>query len=269
VNTYQEGVQLLESGQISQGVELIRQSANEGLVMGQYRLAKLYESGQGVPRDLAQSREWTTRAAEAGNVKAMHDLAVFYANGEGGPLNYAGAVQWFRRAADHGLVDSQYNLGVLYEEGMGVSANPGEALYWYGVAQKMGDNSAGAKVAELSSELPAEEANAILAEIAAYQPEPMDGLANGRFPQQQAAPRPQQPSAQSAQSAAPSAEQAMVIQAQNLLNQMGYNAGGADGQFGSQTRNAIIAFQRANGFPQSGTVTPTLVRQLRAVRDTL
>ncbi len=61
----------------------------------------------------------------------------------------------------------------------------------------------------------------------------------------------------------------MVIQAQNLLNQMGYNAGGADGQFGSQTRNAIIAFQRANGFPQSGTVTPTLVRQLRAVRDTL
>ena len=55
----------------------------------------------------------------------------------------------------------------------------------------------------------------------------------------------------------------MIREAQDLLNLLGYNAGGADGEFGSQTRQAIITFQAANSLPQSGAVTPTLLRQLR------
>ncbi|MAP96251.1 MAG: hypothetical protein CMK07_14995 [Ponticaulis sp.] len=266
IETYQTGVALLDAGRITEGVAQIRSAADAGVAVAQYRLSKLYEAGQGVPRDLTQSREWTARAAESGNVKAMHDLAVFYAEGEGGPLNYAGAVQWFRRAAEHGLVDSQFNLGVLYEQGMGISANPGQALFWFAVAEKSGDSGATPKVSQLSAELDPVVVESALTEAAAFQPQPSDPIANGRFPATQSAPT--QTSVQSAP-VPESAQTALVREAQALLNDLGYGAGVADGEFGTQTRNAISAFQRANGFPQSVQVTPTLIRQLKAVQASM
>jgi g-D-glutamyl-meso-diaminopimelate peptidase len=43
---------------------------------------------------------------------------------------------------------------------------------------------------------------------------------------------------------------------QSLLNKIGYNAGAVDGRFGSQTRQAVIAFQRNNGLTPDGVVGP-------------
>lgn len=43
---------------------------------------------------------------------------------------------------------------------------------------------------------------------------------------------------------------------QSLLNRIGYNAGPVDGYFGSQTRNAVILFQRNNGLVPDGIVGP-------------
>lgn len=43
---------------------------------------------------------------------------------------------------------------------------------------------------------------------------------------------------------------------QSLLNRIGYNAGPVDGQFGPQTRQAVIAFQRNNGLVADGIVGP-------------
>ncbi|MEM8812450.1 MAG: peptidoglycan-binding domain-containing protein [Pseudomonadota bacterium] len=55
--------------------------------------------------------------------------------------------------------------------------------------------------------------------------------------------------------------------AQSLLVQVGYDAGAVDGVFGNRTRNAILAFERASGFPEAGRVTPLLIKRLkRAVR---
>lgn len=253
---YQQGMTAINEGRIAEGAALIRQSADAGQPIAQYRMAKLYERGQGVPRDLTQSRFWTEKAANGGNVKAMHDLAVFYAEGEGGPQSYPGAVQWFRKAADHGLVDSQYNLGVLYEQGLGVTANPAEALYWFRVANKLGDNAAASKVRELAPTVSKEEAEKTARLAGQYRPQPSDAEANGRFPTATPA---------STSSGAPNSfDPALISEAQVLLNALGYNAGAPDGQLGANTRQAILSFQAANGLPQSGQVTPTLVRQLRA-----
>lgn len=43
---------------------------------------------------------------------------------------------------------------------------------------------------------------------------------------------------------------------QSLLNRIGYNAGAVDGDFGQQTQNAVIAFQRNNGLVPDGIVGP-------------
>ncbi|MFO1069984.1 MAG: peptidoglycan-binding domain-containing protein [Geminicoccaceae bacterium] len=55
-----------------------------------------------------------------------------------------------------------------------------------------------------------------------------------------------------------------VLTAQRLLRGLGYYNGPLDGDFGPQTRSAVIAFERARGLPQTGTVTPALLGQMRA-----
>jgi peptidoglycan hydrolase-like protein with peptidoglycan-binding domain len=47
-----------------------------------------------------------------------------------------------------------------------------------------------------------------------------------------------------------------VTAVQTLLNQQGYEAGAADGIFGSATRSAVQAFQTARGLSADGTVGP-------------
>lgn len=44
---------------------------------------------------------------------------------------------------------------------------------------------------------------------------------------------------------------------QSLLNKIGYNAGPVDGDFGTQTQQAVIAFQRNNGLVPDGIVGPS------------
>jgi hypothetical protein len=61
-----------------------------------------------------------------------------------------------------------------------------------------------------------------------------------------------------------SASSTDVLTAQRLLRGLGYYNGTLDGDFGPQTRSAILAFERARGLPQTGNVTPGLLQQLRA-----
>lgn len=154
VTPYEHALQLIAAHD-AQGLLLLRRAAHEGFAPAQYRLAKLYETGDGVAADLATARRWTQRAADAGNVRAMHDLGVYYARGDGGERNEAAAFRWFRQAAEFGIADSQYNLGILYQQGRGVRENLAEALFWFTVAAKQNDPAAAARVAALEKELTA------------------------------------------------------------------------------------------------------------------
>ncbi|MET0182022.1 MAG: lytic murein transglycosylase [Caulobacterales bacterium] len=54
-----------------------------------------------------------------------------------------------------------------------------------------------------------------------------------------------------------------MMQLQILLSNLGYNAGTADGQFGSNTRRAVAAFQTAEGMAPDGFPTADLLRAVR------
>lgn len=55
-----------------------------------------------------------------------------------------------------------------------------------------------------------------------------------------------------------------TLELQTLLNGLGYDAGPADGLFGSGTRRAVRAFQAAENLPADGFPTSTLLNEVRA-----
>lgn len=176
---YQRGLQLLDSGRARDGLALLQSAADAGLAPAQYRLAKIYEHGDGAPRDLNAAREWTERAARGGNCRAMHDLGVYYAQGESVQRNETLAFSWFQQAASLGVVDSQYNLGLLYQHGRGVEANVDNALFWFLVAARQHDLNAIDRAVTLAAQMAPDQVERAQARARRFEARQSDPLANG------------------------------------------------------------------------------------------
>lgn len=86
-----------------------RQAAEQGNADGQFGLAALYASGEGIERDAAAARQWFERAAAQGHAHAINALAQAYLAGDlgfkPGPQETAG-LAWVRKAADQGYYPS-------------------------------------------------------------------------------------------------------------------------------------------------------------------
>jgi len=248
---YQLGMTRLEAGETDAGVKLIRNAAAQNLPAAQYRLAKLYEIGQGVGRDEVQARQLTERAAKSGHRIAMHDLAHYYTDGRGGvEVNVATAAGWFEQAAQFGVVDSQFNLAVLTEAGQGVARDIDTAYFWYSVAAAQGDQFAQKRVELIAPSLSPEQLDAANARIAAFTPRAVNPNVNGVFPD---APwnKPVQ-----------SVKIEQIRRAQSYLAELGYDVGTPDGAMGPNTRAAITEFEKANALPETGAVDETLIDKL-------
>jgi localization factor PodJL len=170
---FDQAIAKQQAGDLAGAAALMRAAADTGDARSIQRLAKMYERGEGVPRDPAQARALTERAAQRGNSQAMHNLGVYYAEGESRDL--AKAAENFRRAASRGVTDSQFNLGAMAEQGMGGPRSEREAYYWYSVAGRNGDRDAASKARELGARLPAAERTAEDQRAAQFRPEPSPG----------------------------------------------------------------------------------------------
>ncbi len=175
---YESALQLIGAGNVDGGVARLRRAAEGGFPIAQYRLAKLYERGEIVPRNIPLARQWSERAARAGNCRAMHDVGVYFARGEGVPQDEVAAFRWFHEAAECGVADSQYNLGVLYQRGRGVTANAQEALFWYLVAAHHQDVDAVDRAVELAAQLSPMDVAQARARARAFQARPANAVAN-------------------------------------------------------------------------------------------
>jgi localization factor PodJL len=134
-------------------------------------LARKFENGDGVTKDLSQARALTERAAARGSRQAMHNLGVYHANGDGVPQNMARAAESFRRAAQRGVTDSQFNLGAMAEQGLGGPKSDVQAYYWFALAARGGDQDASAKVREIGARLTPEQKTAQDQLVAKFRPE--------------------------------------------------------------------------------------------------
>lgn len=71
--------------------------------------------------DYANALKVWTPLAEQGDPNAQYKLAWMYDFGNGISENNSKAVIWYRLAAEQGHVSAQYNLGVMYDFGEGIS----------------------------------------------------------------------------------------------------------------------------------------------------
>ncbi|GHA31346.1 peptidoglycan-binding protein [Devosia pacifica] len=228
-------------------------SAAQGFVPAQYRLGNLYETGNGVEPDLTVAKLWYQRAAEAGNRMAMHNLAAVYAGGELGEQDFDSAATWFERAARQGMTDSQFNLGMLYARGLGVEQNLETSYKWFSIAAANGDPDAAQARDDIARSLGAEAVAQIGAEVAGFEPEPIDIAANFA------------PIGTWSKSFDPGdtiVNADVIGKVQAALNKLGYEAGRPDGLMGPQTREAISAFEADAGMSTSGSVNPRLLAVL-------
>ncbi len=260
---------------VSKAARWFRRAAEKGHAPSQYRLATLYELGQGAPKDHSEAMRWYEQAAERGHVKAMHNLAVLSitAHAPGRPADYTAAANWFVKAAGHGLADSQYNLGILYERGLGLEKDLAAAYHWFALAARLGDNKALLKRDELESRLSSEELAVEKRKLLVWAAEETDQAANGKAPEPPAdlSHRPQPaietktPDAMlvhASWSAQVTQVDTSVAEAQRLLTLLGYRPGPVDGIPGPRTIAAIRAFEESAGLPRAGQITDALIAKL-------
>ena len=117
---------------LSQSRRWFHKAALQGHVAAQYYLGLLYAKGLGVARDIDQAVNWYRKAALQGHVSAQFSLGLMYANGQGVARNHTQAAKWFGKAALKGHASAQHNLGVMYDKGMGVAKSHTQAAKWFG-----------------------------------------------------------------------------------------------------------------------------------------
>jgi len=191
-------------------------------------------------------REWQP-LAEQGDARAQFNLGVIHFNAQSVPHDPNKAVQWYRAAADQGYGPAQAGLAFMYETGQGVLQNYIEAYKWSTLAARYGVEGGEARdtlAAKMTAEQIAE------AEQAAAVWQPL--IAETRV----------EPRGETGAPASTTPAREQVRETQRRLNELGFDAGPADGIAGPRTRAAIRDYQEQNGLPGTGVITGDLIAQL-------
>ena len=242
---------------MKKAVSWYQKAADAGFAPAQFRIGSLYEKGTGVERSPQKAKEYYQLAAEQGNASAMHNLAVLYAMGAAGPADNDSAAQWFVKAAELGVKDSQFNLGILAAKGLGVPQNLEESYKWFALAAKSGDKDAAGKRDEIANVLRPDQLQKARATTELWKPKALKTESN-------VVEVPESWKADAGQTAAvnPVDMTKAIRNIQAILNQNGYDAGAPDGKIGGKTTKAIVAYQKANGMPETGEVDEALIKSL-------
>ena len=141
-----------DKGEVKRAFPLFARAARAGIAEAEFRLARCYLEGTGVPHSRPQGVRWLERAANQGFVEAQVLLAtlslhgIVASSGDGGPASlfdtpgggtgsnepdFATAEKWARRAADAGSADGQALLGYILTSGPEEMRKPDEAVGWY------------------------------------------------------------------------------------------------------------------------------------------
>jgi TPR repeat protein len=114
----------------AQRAQLVQKRAESGQVADMLALGRLYQQGDGVPRDPSLAHAWTARAAATGDPEALYRLGRQQLFGLGAPSSVSAAVESLSRAAHAGHLNAMGQLAGIYLRGEGVKPDPVLARQW-------------------------------------------------------------------------------------------------------------------------------------------
>lgn len=120
--------------QFATALEEAQKLADKGNALAQYLLGRMYDAGQGTPRNAELSFKWLTLSAAQNQPLAQVLLGNSYMNGRIGPKDEQEAARLLRLSADQGNPDAAMQLGFMYEYGKGLQQDTKEAVRWYTLA---------------------------------------------------------------------------------------------------------------------------------------
>ena len=185
--------------------------------------------------------------AVAGDSRARALIGMMYVDGEGVPQDDAEALRWFRLSADHGHAIGQWMLGAMYAEGRGLPRDYVLAYMWFNFATARFEGKLREDIVAVRDEVAAQLSRA---ERARGQE-----LARNWRPRSVAGSEDASPNPFKAELERRARQDREV---QQLLADLGYDSGPADGVVGPRTRAAIRAFQADVGLPVDGQISNEL-----------
>jgi uncharacterized protein len=103
----------------------------------EYKIAGMYDRGNGTEPDAAQAYSWYVKAAEGGHPHAAYRVARACYDGTGTEQDYKAAEQWFIQAANGGDPYAMYSLGKMYCDGTGVEISVQTSYSYFLAAAKL------------------------------------------------------------------------------------------------------------------------------------
>ena len=128
--------------------------AESGNVHAQFKLATMYESGDGVDADIEQAKNWYTKAASAGSESASQRLTYLEVKKEG--YQSSKHNQWLesvKKGATSHNADSIYLLAQLYSQGSGVNKDLNKSLDLFDQVAILGSADVEKEITEVRSQI--------------------------------------------------------------------------------------------------------------------
>lgn len=174
----------LETKDVKAAFKSMQDAARLDYAPAEVALGLLYLEGTGTAVDSGKAAEWFDRAAAQGNPQGDYELARLYATGngvkmnqpeapeaqyaagmllekgDGAPQDAAQAFKWYHKSAEQGFSPAQYRLANAYWDGIGGKQDKVKALGWALIASSHGEKLAAAAVQDYRAAMTPEEIEA-------------------------------------------------------------------------------------------------------------
>ena len=116
----------------SKAAQYLILASDEGSAEAQFELAKLYETGLGVERNIDRALELYELSASADFPDALNDLGFLYFQGGTGNIirDQRKALDYFKRAADLNQPQAMFNYAALIDDGLIDGTGPSDAAHY-------------------------------------------------------------------------------------------------------------------------------------------
>lgn len=116
-----------------EALDRLQADAAAGDAEAQFQLGVRYRDGDGVPQDRGYAVGWWRQAAEQGHLLADVEVAKLYSCGQCAhwPVSWSRTSEYYRQKAEEGDAEFMRLVAACYRNGRGIEYSPEKALYWY------------------------------------------------------------------------------------------------------------------------------------------